>query len=187
MCSEPVMRAPLSGCASAYSARVDMRPGISCSASSISLRPNGGEREVGDLVVGGGGGGVHATSVRGVVVVSRRWCFSCSQRSQSGTGTCSGRSASASSQSSVAARSAVVAAQPQGEGEVGEPDVVLGEQLAQGAQALQLGRAVEAVAGLRARGLDEPDALDVAQHARRPARGLRRLVDREGVHPGDKP
>ena len=41
MCSEPVMRAPLSGCASAYSARVDIRPGISCSASSISLRPNG--------------------------------------------------------------------------------------------------------------------------------------------------
>ncbi len=41
MCSEPVMRAPLSGCASAYSARVDMRPGISCSASSISLRPKG--------------------------------------------------------------------------------------------------------------------------------------------------
>ena len=39
MCSEPVMRAPFSGCASAYSARVCMRPGISCSASSISLRP----------------------------------------------------------------------------------------------------------------------------------------------------
>src|SRR5437763_7963760 len=40
MCSEPVMRAPLSGCSSANSARNAMRPGISCSASSISLRPN---------------------------------------------------------------------------------------------------------------------------------------------------
>ena len=39
MCSEPVIRAPLSGCSAANSARVDMRPGISCSASWISLRP----------------------------------------------------------------------------------------------------------------------------------------------------
>lgn len=41
MCSEPVIRAPHSGCAAAYSARMDIRPGISCSASWISLRPNG--------------------------------------------------------------------------------------------------------------------------------------------------
>src|SRR3984885_13527071 len=40
MCSEPVIRAPFKGCASAYSARIDIRPGISCSASVISLRPN---------------------------------------------------------------------------------------------------------------------------------------------------
>ncbi|GAA3484176.1 hypothetical protein GCM10018966_087080 [Streptomyces yanii] len=40
MCSEPVMRAPASGCESAYSLRIDIRPGISCSASVISLRPN---------------------------------------------------------------------------------------------------------------------------------------------------
>ena len=40
MCSEPVMRAPRSGCAAAYSARMAIRPGISCSASLISLRPN---------------------------------------------------------------------------------------------------------------------------------------------------
>ncbi len=39
MCSEPVMRAPASGWASANSARSDIRPGISCSARSISLRP----------------------------------------------------------------------------------------------------------------------------------------------------
>ena len=40
MCSEPVMRAPASGWAAPNSRRSDMRPGISCSASSISLRPN---------------------------------------------------------------------------------------------------------------------------------------------------
>ena len=39
MCSEPVMRAPASGWLSANSARRAMRPGISCSASWISLRP----------------------------------------------------------------------------------------------------------------------------------------------------
>ena len=39
MCSEPAMRAPASGWASPYSARRAMRPGISCSASWISLRP----------------------------------------------------------------------------------------------------------------------------------------------------
>ena len=40
MCSEPMMRAPLSGWLSPYSSRMAMRPGISCSASVISLRPN---------------------------------------------------------------------------------------------------------------------------------------------------
>ena len=39
MCSEPVMRAPLSGCVLAYSSRMAMRPGISVSAMAISLRP----------------------------------------------------------------------------------------------------------------------------------------------------
>ena len=39
MWSEPVMRAPLSGCVGPNSSRSAMRPGISCSASWISLRP----------------------------------------------------------------------------------------------------------------------------------------------------
>ena len=39
MCSEPVTRAPLSGCSGPYSRRMAMRPGISCSARVISLRP----------------------------------------------------------------------------------------------------------------------------------------------------
>src|SRR3954471_23755300 len=39
MCSEPAMRAPASGWSSPYSSRSAMRPGISCSAREISLRP----------------------------------------------------------------------------------------------------------------------------------------------------
>ncbi len=40
MWSEPMMRAPRSGWAAPYSSRMAIRPGISCSASVISLRPN---------------------------------------------------------------------------------------------------------------------------------------------------
>ena len=40
MWSEPAMRAPLSGCASPYSSRTAIRPGISVSAIEISLRPH---------------------------------------------------------------------------------------------------------------------------------------------------
>ena len=39
MCSEPVTRTPLSGLLAAYFLRIDISPGISCSAISISLRP----------------------------------------------------------------------------------------------------------------------------------------------------
>src|SRR5438105_3352979 len=39
MCSEPVTRTPLSGLVAAYFLRIDIKPGISCSAISISLRP----------------------------------------------------------------------------------------------------------------------------------------------------
>src|SRR5262249_21847146 len=40
MCSDPLTRAPASGWLAAYSARRAISPGISCSASRISLRPN---------------------------------------------------------------------------------------------------------------------------------------------------
>ena len=40
MCNEPVIRAPANGWESANSARKAIRPGISCSARRISLRPN---------------------------------------------------------------------------------------------------------------------------------------------------
>src|SRR5579863_5972902 len=36
----PVIRCPCKGCAPAYSLRMAMRPGISCSARTISLRPH---------------------------------------------------------------------------------------------------------------------------------------------------
>ena len=39
MCSEPEIRAPLSGCEPPNSSRQAMSPGISVSAISISLRP----------------------------------------------------------------------------------------------------------------------------------------------------
>jgi hypothetical protein len=39
MCSEPAMRAPLSGCDFAYSRRIPISAGISDSAIAISLRP----------------------------------------------------------------------------------------------------------------------------------------------------
>merc|ERR1719201_1009886 len=39
MCSEPATRTPASGCDGPYSLRADMRPGISYSARSYSLRP----------------------------------------------------------------------------------------------------------------------------------------------------
>ena len=39
MCSEPAMRAPFSGLSWPNSSRTAMRPGISVSAMSISLRP----------------------------------------------------------------------------------------------------------------------------------------------------
>src|SRR5690349_7957688 len=39
MCREPVTRTPCSGFSAAYLRRMDIRPGISCSAIEISLRP----------------------------------------------------------------------------------------------------------------------------------------------------
>jgi hypothetical protein len=75
-----------------------------------------------------------------------------------------------------------VGAQTLGEALLAQADVEVLQQLAQRAQALELGGAVEPLAALRARGVEQADALDVTQHAGRPARRLGRLVDGEGVH-----
>ena len=40
MCSEPVMRTPLSGLLAPYFLRMDIRPGISCSETWMVLRPH---------------------------------------------------------------------------------------------------------------------------------------------------
>src|SRR6185503_9510907 len=40
MCSEPVIRTPLSGLVGPYFLRMDMRPGISCWQTSMVLRPH---------------------------------------------------------------------------------------------------------------------------------------------------
>ena len=50
--ASPAMRAPFSGCLRLNSSRIAIRPGISVSAIAISLRPQCGQRQVGDLVVG---------------------------------------------------------------------------------------------------------------------------------------
>src|SRR4051812_1920937 len=39
MCNDPVIRTPASGRCGAYFSRMAIRPGISCSATEISLRP----------------------------------------------------------------------------------------------------------------------------------------------------
>ena len=62
MCSEPEIRAPLSGWVAANSSRVFIRPGISCSASWISLRPKAARERSATLKS-------PSVSVRGVVVV----------------------------------------------------------------------------------------------------------------------
>ena len=48
MCNEPVTRTPLSGFSGAYFLRIDMRPGISCSAMDLVASPVG-QRHVGEL------------------------------------------------------------------------------------------------------------------------------------------
>ena len=62
MWREPVTRAPFSGWDSANSSRVAIRPGISCSARRISLRPNSASERSATLksrpVVGRGAGRV---------------------------------------------------------------------------------------------------------------------------------
>src|SRR4051812_46657458 len=79
MCSEPTIFSPLSGCWLAYSARTDISPGISCSASRISLRPQSASdrsatlysRDWGvvvDLVLG--------ASARRVIVSPDKWSIS---------------------------------------------------------------------------------------------------------------
>ena len=77
MCSEPVIRAPASGCADAYSRRIAIRPGISCSASRISLRPNSASERSATLKSASGRSGVRVgvipTAYRRGLISACRW------------------------------------------------------------------------------------------------------------------
>src|SRR4051794_5070622 len=187
MWSEPVTRAPASGCSSAYLRRSDMRPGISCSASSISLRPYSARERSATLKSAAGAVGV---------VKLPPWGLGC----LSGFGECEQAlvllllpaQPVALADALGALRRGFepgvdglahprVVAQALGERDVRERAVEPGQQLAQGAQALQLARSEHAVARVGPVRLDQPDALQVAEHSRRPASGLGRLVDRQSV------
>src|ERR1700679_2058028 len=61
MCSEPVMRTPARGFSAAYLRRIDIRPGISCSAIEISLRPQSARERSATLKAG-------AAAVRSIVI-----------------------------------------------------------------------------------------------------------------------
>ena len=186
------MRAPLSGCSAAYSSPQGHQAGHLVLGQLDLLAAELGEREVGDLVVGrsGGGGGHRPPWWFGGVLVRRR------RRGEQALVLlllpaqpvarldALGAGAGASSQRVGRLAHPRLVAQPLGERDVREAAVEPGQQLAQGAQALQLARSEDAVARGRARRLDQPDALDVAEHSRRPAGGLGRLVDRQAVgHP----
>src|SRR4051794_1947183 len=187
MWSEPVTRAPASGCSSAYLRRSDMRPGISCSASSISLRPYSARERSATL---------KSAAVAVVGVKLPPWGLGC----LSGFGECEQAlvllllpaQPVALADALGALRRGFepgvdglahprVVAQALGERDVRERAVEPGQQLAQGAQALQLARSEHAVARVGPVRLDQPDALQVAEHSRRPASGLGRLVDRQSV------
>ncbi len=76
MWREPVIRAPARGCSAACSDRMAIRPGISCSASSISLRPNSARERSATL-----------KSVGVVLVIRTPWLWSTHRSGRSdGTG-----------------------------------------------------------------------------------------------------
>src|SRR3954467_5624723 len=164
-----------------------MRPGISCSASSISLRPYSARERSATL---------KSAAVAVVVVKLPPWGLGC----LSGFGECEQALvllllpaqpvdlADALGALWRGLEPAVdglahprVVAQALGERDVREGAVEPGQQLAQGAKALQLARSEHAVARIGPVRLDQPDALQVAKHSRRPTGGLSCLVDRQAV------
>ena len=170
MCSEPVMRAPLSGCASRVLLARRHQAGHLVLGELDLLAAVRGERDVGDLVVGRREGRRSASCdlLRCVVgwrrrpragagaspapsAASRRRATSRDARPRP-RATCRSRARRPASTRRRAAKATS-----------DSPMLVLVEQLAQRAQPLQLGRAVEAVAG-RASGRARP-----ARRARRSA------------------
>src|ERR1700750_998705 len=75
-----------------------------------------------------------------------------------------------------------LAAQTDGEGEVADAEAETRPDLGEGAKLVQLAQAVPAVAAGAARGDDEAGLLEIAEHARRPARAGGGVADVERVH-----
>src|SRR3954468_15465354 len=194
MCSEPVMRAPASGCSSAYFLRRDTRPGISCSARSISLRPYSARERSATL---------KSAPVAVVVVKLASVVVLCGGLASGGVGKCEqtllllllpaqpvtlldalGTLCGRFEPGVDRLAHPLFLAQPLGERDVRERAVEPGQQLAQGPETLQLARSEHAIARVCPVRLDQPDALQVAEHSRRPTGGLGRLVDSQAVgHP----
>ena len=111
MWSEPMIFAPASGCDGAVLLAHRHEAGHLVLGEPDLLAAEVGERQVGDLEVllgrrlGDGHAAVVSVSLGGVSgEARRRWCFCCSQESQSSDATPSGRSGRSSNQCSRAAR-----------------------------------------------------------------------------------
>src|SRR4051794_1793029 len=193
MCSEPVMRAPLSGCSAPYFSRRAIRPGISCSASVISARPKSASERSATLksTLAAVSGVSVVMSLLGRVLLSKS-LGGVREREQPlvllllPAQPVRGRDALRPGGRRLEPAAERVAqpaflAQPLGECDVGEPAVEALEQLLEGAQTLELPGPEDPVAGAGSGRLDQADRLEVAKHSRRPAGGLRGLVDGQAV------
>ena len=185
-------RAAAAAGASANSRRVAIRPGISCSASRISLRPNSASprsatlksvpwrRSCSSFLHGRGHRAVRPWRSGGG---QQRSCFSCSKRSQSSGADVLGPARlglepALDGVAQVGARRAIRAAKATSE----SPTSKRASSSLSVRSRWSSGGSVEPVARRRAGRRDQPGPLDVAQHPRRPARRLRRLVDRQSIH-----
>ena len=104
---------------------------------------------------------------------SSRSCFRCSHSSASSL---------PANHVSTAARSAGLAPEARGEGDVGDLDAKAPPELRERAQLVQLAQSVEPVPGAAPARDDEPSPLEVAQHPRRPAGPAGRLADGDRLH-----
>src|SRR5436190_2873205 len=190
MCSEPVMRAALRGCSAAYFSRSAIRPGISCCASSISLRPYSARERSATLksvlaavvvVICPPLRGRFGSVLRGVGEGEEALVLLLLPAQPVACADALGALCRSLEPGVDRLAHLLVLAQPLGEGHVGEGAVEPGQQHAQGAQALQLARSADAIARVGPVRLDQPDALEVAEHSRRPAGRLGRFVDCQAV------
>ncbi len=192
MCSEPAILRPFSGCCGPNSLRSAIRPGISCSASWISLRPNAASDRSATLKswtragAVGGEGAAHTFSQFG------RRCFSSGSRirRRPAGGRCrppEGRRSRciAPNQSSTARATSGSVRIRQFEGDVGNREAVFGEQITQTLQTFDLPGSVVSMTAWGPQGRDEPGLLDVAKHPLRPPGRLGGLLDGHRRHGGE--